>query len=327
MTGSPRVFVTNAMEGLDARSASSVLAPLRERTRCEVWDRPGPPPSKLLRAALRDCEGLLCLLTDIVDAQLLGECPTLRVVSSCSVGVDHIDLETTRARGILVGNTPGVLTETTADLAFALMLSSSRRVAEADRYVRSGGWLPERRWELDMFLGRDLHGATLGLIGLGPIGRAVARRAQGFGMHVLGWSRTARDVPGVEQVALPDLLERSDFVSLHVPLTNETRGLLDAGALASMKPGAILVNTARGGIVDEGALVEALRSGKLAGAALDVFAEEPISADNPLLALDNVVLTPHIGSASVATRRRMVELAVENLLAGLEGRPLLHEVR
>jgi len=326
MTDGPRVFVTNAMGGLDSDSTESVLAPLRARTRCRVWDAPGPPPPEALRQALSECEGLLCLLTDRIGADLLSGCPSLRVISSCSVGVDHIDLDAARSRGIRVGNTPGVLTETTADLTFGLMLAASRRVGEAERFVRAGAWTPERRWELDMFLGRDLHGATLGLIGLGPIGQAVARRAQGFGMRVLGWTRTPRELPGVEPVDLEELLGQSDFVSVHVALSDETRGLLDEAALSAMKPGAILVNTARGGIVDEAALVASLRAGHLAAAALDVFSEEPIQSDHPLLELDNVVLTPHIGSASVATRRRMGELAVANLLAGLEGRPLPHSV-
>ncbi len=326
MTERPRVFVTNSMSGLQVPGGGSVLAPLHERTRCEVWRQPGSPPRHALREAARDCEGLLCLLTDSIDAELLAACPRLRVVSSCSVGVDHIDIAAATTRGIAVGNTPGVLTETTADLAFALLMAASRRIVEADRFLREGLWTPERRWELDMFLGRDLHGATLGVIGLGPIGRAVARRAGGFGMRVLGWSRSARSVAGVEQTALERLLECADFVSVHVALTPETRGLLDAPALARMKPGAVLINTARGGIVDEAALAAALRDGRLAAAGLDVYENEPIAADSPLIDLENVVLTPHIGSASIATRARMAALAVENLLAGLDGRPLVHRV-
>jgi len=175
-----------------------------------------------------------------------------------------------------------------------------------------------------MLLGRDLHGATLGLVGLGAIGQAVARRAHGFGMRVLGWTRSGRPVPGVEATEFDRLLAESDFVSVHVALAPETRGLFDACAIAAMKPGAVLVNSARGGIVDEEALARALKSGALAGAALDVFADEPLSPESPLLELQNVVLAPHIGSGSIATRRRMAELAVRNLLAGLEGRPLPH---
>ena len=264
------------------------------------------------------------MLTDRIDAALVDACPRLRAISTCSVGVDHIDLAAATRRGIPVGHTPGVLAETTADLAFALLLAAARRVAESDRLVRAGGWTPERRWEPDMLLGRDVHGAVLGIVGLGQIGRAMARRASGFGMRVLGFSRTPRDAPGVERTSLEALLAAADFVSVHLTLTPDTRGLLDAGALARMKPGAVLVNTARGGIVDEAALAEALASGRLHGAGIDVFASEPLLPESPLRTLDNVVLTPHIGSASVATRSRMAELAVENLLAALEARPLVH---
>lgn len=264
------------------------------------------------------------MLTDRIDAELLAACPALRVVSSCSVGVDHVDLAAASARGIPVGHTPGVLVETTADLAFALLLAAARRVVEADRFVRDGGWTPDRRWEPDLLLGAEVQGATLGIVGLGAIGQAVARRARGFGMRVLGWTRSGRQVDGVEAASLHGLLAQSDFVSIHVAHGPETQGLLDADALARMKPGAILVNTARGGIVDERALAVSLSTGHLAGAALDVFEREPVDPLSPLLALPNVVATPHIGSASEATRARMAELAVDNLLAGLEGRPLPH---
>jgi glyoxylate reductase len=275
-----------------------------------------------LARAAAGAHGLLCLLTDRVDVALLERCPRLRVVSSYSVGLDHVDLAAATARGVAVGHTPGVLTETTADLAFALLLAAARRVAEADRFVRGGGWTAQRRWEPELLLGRDLHGATLGIVGLGAIGRAVARRAQGFGMEVLGWSRGPREVPGVERVALPELLERSALVSLHVALAPETRGLVGRAELARMPAGSVLVNTARGGIVDEQALAEALRSGHLHAAGLDVFAEEPLPADSPLRELPNVVLAPHVGSATVATRERMAERAVANLLAGLAGERL-----
>jgi glyoxylate reductase len=217
-----------------------------------------------------------------------------------------------------------VLAETTADLAFALLLAAARRIAEADRFVRRGGWQRESGWNPELLLGRDVHGATLGIVGLGAIGRAVARRAVGFGMRVLGWSRSARHVEGVDRVELTKLLAESDFVSVHVARTSETTHLIDVRALELLRPGAILVNTARGGIVDEDALANALRAGRLAGAALDVYATEPLAPTSPLLELDNVVLTPHIGSSSLATRSRMADLAVDNLLAGLEGRPLPH---
>jgi glyoxylate reductase len=266
----------------------------------------------------------LCLLSDRVDAQLLDGCPSLRVVSSCSVGLDHVDLAAAARLGLPVGHTPGVLAETTADLAFALLLAAARRIAEADRFVRRGDWAREQGWDPELLLGRDVHGATLGIVGLGAIGRAVARRAAGFGMRVLGWSRSGRHVEGVESVELTKLLAASDFVTVHVARTSETTGLIDARALELVRPGAILVNTARGGIVDEDALANALRAGRLAGAALDVYATEPLPPTSPLLELDNVVLTPHIGSSSLATRSRMADLAVDNLLAGLEDRPLPH---
>jgi len=310
----PRVFVTRALP-------EGAFAMLARGCEPEVWpERSAPPPAALAERSA-GADGLLCLLTDRVDAALLARAPRLRAISSVSVGVDHIDLAAATARAIPVGHTPGVLTETTADLAFALLLAAARRIAEADRLVRSGGW---RSWEPDLLLGRDVHGATLGIVGMGAIGRAVARRALGFGMRVLAWSRTRRPLGelagAVAWAELPELLAAADFVSVHLALAPETRGLLDARALAAIKPGAILVNTARGGIVDEAALAGALREGRLAGAGLDVFEREPIDPASPLLALPNVVLAPHIGSASVATRARMAELAVENLLAALDGR-------
>jgi glyoxylate reductase len=311
----PRVFSTRNLPG-------GVLARLARRVSLEVWPDPGAPEREVLAAGARDAEGLLCLLTDRIDAALIEGCPRLRVISSCSVGLDHVDLEAATRRGIPVGYTPGVLAETTADLAFALLLGAARRIVEADGFVREGRWTWEHRWDPDGFLGRDVYGATLGVIGLGAIGRAVAARARGFGMRVLGWSRTPRELEGVESVALSELLAAAQFVTVHVALTPETRGLLDAAALARMREDAILVNTARGGIVDEAALVAALRGGRLAAAAFDVFAREPLDPASPLLDAPNLVLTPHIGSASVATRSRMAELAVENLVAGLEGRAM-----
>jgi glyoxylate reductase len=290
----------------------------------DVWAGPVPPSDDELRQRAVAAQGLLCLLSDRVDARLLDGCPSLRVVSSCSVGLDHVDLDAAARRGIPVGHTPGVLAETTADLAFALLLAAARRIPEADRFVRRGDWARVKGWDPELLLGRDVHGATLGVVGLGAVGRAVARRGAGFGMRVLGWSRSGRSVPGVEGVPLTKLLEEADFITLHVARTPETTNLIDARALERMRRGSFLVNTARGGIVDEAALVDALRSGRLAGAALDVYATEPLPASSPLLELENVVLAPHIGSASLATRSRMADLAVDNLLAGLEGRPLPH---
>jgi glyoxylate reductase len=299
----------------------SGLEGLRDGCDLEVWPGAGAPPRDVLLAGAARSDGLLCLLSDRIDAALLDHAPRLRVVSSCSVGLDHVDLAAATARGLPVGHTPGVLTDTTAELAIALLLAAARRVVEADRFVREGRW---SEWSPDLMLGRDLFGATLGVIGLGAIGRAVAQRAVALGMRVLGWNRTPREVAGLEAVSLPELLAGSDFVSVHVALTPETRGLLDAAAFEQMQPGAVLVNVARGGIVDEAALAAALRSGRLAGAALDVFAREPLSEASPLLAAPNLVLTPHIGSASVRTRTRMADLAVANLRAGLRGELMPH---
>ncbi len=310
----PRVFATRALPGRG-------LETLGREVELELWPGPGAPPREALLAGTARADGLLCLLTDPVDAELLAHAPRLRAVSSCSVGLDHVDLAAATARRIPVGHTPGVLTDTTAELAIALLLAAARRVVEADRFVRAGQW---REWSPDLLLGRDLSGSTLGVIGLGAIGRAVAARARALGMRVIGWNRTPRPTPEIECVPLPELLAGSDFVSVHVALVPATRGLLDAAALARMRPGAVLVNVARGGIVDEAALAAALGSGRLAGAALDVFASEPLPASSPLLAAPNLVLTPHIGSASVRTRLRMAELAVENLLAGLRGARMPH---
>jgi glyoxylate reductase len=310
----PRVFVTRPLPGAG-------LDRLREAALVEVWPGPGGPPREALLAAVADADGVLCLLTDRIDAALLARAPRLRALSSCSVGLDHVDLAAATTRRLPVGHTPGVLTDTTAELALSLLLDVARRVTEGDRFVREGRW---REWSPDLLLGRDLAGSTLGVIGLGAIGRAVAARAHALGMRVLGWNRTPRPVPNVELFPLGELLERSHFVSVHVALTGETRGLLGASALARMRPGAYLVNVARGGIVDEDALAAALASGRLAGAALDVFATEPLPATSPLLAAPNLVLTPHVGSASVRTRTRMADLAVANLLAGLRGERMPH---
>jgi glyoxylate reductase len=319
MNEKPRVFVTRRLPG-------GVEARIAPHTRLQVWPERGAPPRAELLAAVDDCEGLLCMLTDRIDAELLRSAPKLRALSSMSVGVDHIDLAAMRARGIPVGHTPGVLVDATADLCMALLLAAARRIPESDAFVREGRW---QRWEPDLLLGRELRGSRLGILGLGAIGRAVAERARGFGMQVGGWTRSGRSTPGVEALGFEKLLGESDFVSVNVALTPETRGLLGARELQQMKRGAILVNTARGGIVDEDALCDALRSGHLAAAALDVFASEPLPGSSPLLALprEKLVVAPHIGSATLATRTRMAELAVENLLAGLAGRPLLHEAR
>jgi glyoxylate reductase len=275
-----------------------------------------------LRRELTGHQGLVCLLTDRIDRPLLDAMPELSFVSSMSVGVDHVDVEALTERGIPLGNTPGVLVDTTADAAFALMLAAARRLAEGDRYIRQGNWRAENGWTPDFFIGKDVSGATLGIIGLGPIGQAVARRAAGFGMRVLSWSRSGRDVPGVENVSLEELLLHSDFVSVHLALNAQTRNMLDSEKIAMMKPGVILVNTARGGIVDELALARALDSGRVYAAGIDVFEQEPVAMDNPLLQHPRVVVAPHIGSATTLTRARMANMAADNAMAALSGQPM-----
>jgi glyoxylate reductase len=306
----PRVFVTRRLVG-------PALGRLSEAGHeVDLWEAREPPSRADLIARARHADALLCTLANPVDAAFLDACPHLKVISSCAVGTDNIDLRTAARRGIPVGNTPGVLTDATADLAFALLLAAARRLPQTSAAVHAGEWGP---WEPAGFLGHDVAGATLGIVGAGRIGTAVATRAQGFGMAVL--TTTSRG-----GTPLPTLLERSDFVSLHVPLTPATRHLIGRPELARMQPTAILVNTARGPVVDTPALIDALHAGAIAGAALDVTDPEPLPADHPLLAAPNVLVTPHIGSATPRTRARMAELAVDNVLAGLAGEPLPHAV-
>ena len=301
------VFVTRGVPGPG-------LDRLRAAHAVEVWPERLPPSPDALREAVAGAEGLLCLLTDRVDAALLDAAPRLRAVANYAVGTDNVDLEGCAARGIAVGNTPDVLTEATADLAFALLLAAARRITEGAAEVRRGDWVT---WEPARALGQDVHGATLGIVGHGRIGRAVARRARGFDMHVVHTG----DQP------LDAVLGRADFVSLHVPLTPATHHLIDAAALTRMKPTAILVNTARGAVVDHAALREALHAGTIAAAALDVTDPEPLPPDHPLLDSPNLLVVPHIGSATTGARHRMTDLAVDNLLCALEGRPMPHPVR
>lgn len=290
-----------------------------------VWEIDAPPSRQDLLLAIAGCDGVLTMLTDRVDDEFLDAAgPGLRVVSNMAVGYDNIDVAACTRRGLPVGNTPGVLTETTADLAWALILAAARRLPEGERFVRSGGW---KTWSPTYQLGVDIHGSTLGIVGFGRIGQAVARRAAGFGMTVLYSSRTRVD-PAIERelratwMPLGELLARADVVSVHVDLNPSTRGLIDAAALRQMKPSAILVNTTRGPVVDPTALFEALRDGVIRAAALDVTDPEPIPLDDPLLTLDNCLIVPHIGSATEATRGKMAEMAAANLLAGLRGERL-----
>jgi glyoxylate reductase len=301
-----RVFVTRPLPGdaLDRLRAAG--------HEVEVWPDRLPPPPEALREQVADADALLSMLTDRVDTELLDAAPGLRAIANYAVGSDNIDLEAARARGIPVGVTPGVLTDATADIAFALILAIARRLPEGEAAVRAGEWLT---WGPDWLLGRDVHGATLGIVGQGRIGAAVARRADGFGMTVVHHSRSSG-------IPLDELLARADFVSLHVPLTQETRHLIDAAALERMRPTAYLVNTARGGIVDQDALAAALHAGSIAGAALDVTEPEPLPPDHPLLDAPNLIVLPHLGSATHATREAMASLAVDNLLAALDGKPM-----
>ncbi|HEX8701320.1 MAG TPA: D-glycerate dehydrogenase [Myxococcaceae bacterium] len=310
----PRVFVTRQLPG-------EALSRLSNHVELRVWEDELPPPREALLEHARTVDGLITLLTDRVDGPLLQASPSLRAVSNVAVGYDNIDVAACTARRIPVGNTPGVLTETTADFAFALLMGLARRVAEADAYVRAGKW---RTWSPTLLLGADVHGTTLGIAGLGQIGAAMARRARGFGMRVLYVNRHARPELeaelGLWRVDKATLLAQSDFLSLHVPLTPETRHWLGRAELAAMKQGAMLINTARGTVVDQAALIEALARGHLGGAALDVTEPEPLPMDSPLLKLPNVLIAPHIASASHATRGRMASMAVDNLLAALDGR-------
>jgi len=300
------------------------LSELAALCEMEVLEKPLDLADAGGHSDLATCHGLICLLTDRIDRPLLDVMPNLEFVSSVSVGVDHIDVQAFTERQIPVGHTPGVLVDTTADAAFALLLAAARRVAEGDRFIRAGNWRPDSRWSPSFFLGKDVSGATLGIVGLGAIGQAVARRAAGFDMRVIGWTPSGREVAGVDSVSLEELLLRSDFVSVHVALADATRNLLDAAKIATMKPGAVLINTARGGIVDEKALFQALDSGHIYAAGLDVFEREPVPMDNPLLQHPRVVVVPHIGSATTLTRAKMVDTAVRNAIAALQGKPMPH---
>ncbi|MFD3005580.1 2-hydroxyacid dehydrogenase [Thermus tengchongensis] len=303
-----KVFVTRTLPG-------KALDRLRERgLEVEVHEGLLLPREELLRK-VEGAVGLIPTVEDRIDAEVMDQAPGLRVIACYSVGVDHVDLEAAQARGIRVTHTPGVLTEATADLTWALLLAVARRVVEGVDYARKGLW---RAWHPELLLGLDLGGLTLGLVGMGRIGQAVAKRAEAFGMRVVYTSRTPKPLP-YPYLPLEDLLATADIVSLHAPLTPETYRLMDREKLFAMKPGSILLNTARGGLVDTEALVEALQ-GHLFGAGLDVTDPEPLPQGHPLYALPNAVITPHMGSAGKRTRERMAEMAVENLLAVLEGR-------
>jgi len=304
------------------RIADSALQKLRSRYEVVLYDSDYPPSREWLESNMRDAEGVLCMVTDRFDLALLEKAQRLKVLSSMSAGLDHVDLDAATRCGIYVTYTPDVLTNATADLTWALLLAVARRICEADRFVRGGLW--KMAWAPNLLLGSDVYGKTLGVIGMGRIGYAVAKRATGFGMQTLYYQR--HRIPEEKEkavnamyVTLEELLSRSDYVTIHLPLTEQTKGLINEERLRLMKPTAYLINTSRGAIVDEKALLKALKEGWIKGAALDVYEREPLPEDSPLLKLDNLVLTPHIGSATTETRNRMAEIAAENLIAVLSG--------
>ena len=311
----PKVFITRKIfqEALDK---------IGEVADMEVWPDELPPSYEILLEKAQNADGILTMLTDKIDANLMEKSSRLKVISNMAVGYDNIDVTEATRRGIYVGNTPGVLTDTTADLIFSLLMTAARRIVEADNYTRDGQW---KTWGPMTLLGHDIHHATLGIIGLGRIGMEVAKRARGFDMKILYYSRSrksAKEESGLDLEyvdKMSELLSRSDFVSIHVPLTEETHKLIGTDEFAVMKPGAIFINASRGAVVDQQALYEALKTGQIFSAAIDVTEIEPIPLDDPLLTLDNIVITPHIGSASVPTRTTMALMAADNLLAGLRG--------
>ena len=317
MSTKPKVFVSRIIPNAGLRQISDACD-------AEVWSDPLPPPADVLRAKIANCEGLVSLLTDRVDAALLDAAPKLRVVSNFAVGFNNINVPACTARGIAVGNTPGVLTDATADMAFCLLIASARRVVDGHAYTLAGNW---RTWEPLGHLGQDLVGRTLGVVGMGRIGYALAKRCKGgWDMRILYYDvyrneAAERDL-GARQVDLSTLLRESDFASLHTDLNEQTRGMIGALQLRAMKRTAVLINTARGPLVDQKALADALRSGTIFAAGLDVTDPEPPGADDPLLRLPNVVVAPHIASATVGTRDHMADICAKNLLAGLRGEKL-----
>jgi glyoxylate reductase len=313
-----RIFVTRQIPGKG-------LKLLREKFEVKVWKDETPPNRDQILKQASGCSGIITLLSDQIDSGVIRALPDLKIISQYAVGFDNIDIETAIEQGIIVTNTPGVLTETTADLAWALILAASRRLVEADRYVRDGKW--KVAWGPQMLVGKDVFGATLGIIGLGRIGSSVAQRATGFSMKILYHSKSENErtrkveiETGATRTDLDKLLSQSDIVTIHAPLSDETYNMIGTRELKMMKQDAILINTSRGALLDEDALIAALKSGHLSSVGLDVFNQEPTPASNELLSLPNVILAPHIGSASVTTRSRMGEMCAENLIIALDGK-------
>jgi lactate dehydrogenase-like 2-hydroxyacid dehydrogenase len=317
----PRVFITRTI-------AQFALKRISEVCQVDLWDGEMPPPNAILADRVQGVDGILSMITDRIDATIMNAAGAqLKVISNMAVGYNNIDVPTAKARDIAIGNTPGVLKDATADLTMALLLAAARRIPESIDYVRTGEW---RTWHPEQLLGRDLAGAALGIVGFGRIGQAVAKRARAFGMTILTYSPSltaeAAAAQGAMLCDLTTLLKSADFVSLHTPLNQQTLHLINLDTLALMKPSAILINTSRGKVVDQAALYTALSTGMISGAALDVTDPEPMRDDDPLLMLNNVLVLPHIGSATVQTRERMALIAADNLIAGVTGAPLPHQV-
>jgi glyoxylate reductase len=301
---------------------------LQKQYEVEVWPDEEPIPRDILLSKIQNFGGLVCMLSDKIDKELMDQAPKLKVIANYAVGFDNIDVKYASKKGIKVGNTPGVLTETTADLAFSLLMAASRRITEAVEYVKAGKW---HTWGPRLLLGYDVWGSTLGVIGFGRIGQAMARRGLGFGMKVLYHSRTpkpeAEEAMDVEYASLDEIYSQSDYISLHTNLNESSKGLIDKKALNQMKSNCILINTARGAVINTEDLIDALETGKIAGAGLDVTDPEPIPSDSKLLKLNNCIVVPHIGSASYATRSKMSVMAAENVIAALSGETLPYEVK
>jgi glyoxylate reductase len=293
------------------------LKKIKEKFDVEIWSEYGPPPKQVIKENIMDADALVSLLSDEIDEDVFDAAPKLHIVAQMAVGFDNINIKEATKRGIYITNTPGVLTETTADFAWALLMAVTRRVVEADKYIRDGEW--KIGWHPSMLLGKDVYGATIGIIGAGRIGSAVARRAKGFNMKILYYSRSAKpdleEEVNAKRVNLNTLLREADFVSIHVSLSKETYHLIDAEKIKLMKKTAYLINTSRGAILDEKALYKALKEKRIAGAALDVFEKEPLHLSNPLLELKNVIIAPHISSASYETRSKMADMVANNLLS------------
>jgi glyoxylate reductase len=317
MSSKPKVFVTRVLPEVGMQRIKAACD-------AEVWTNPLPPPPDILRQKVPACDGLVSLLTDRIDAALMDLAPRLKVISNFAVGFNNVDIPAATARGIVVGNTPGVLTDATADMAFCLLIAAARRLIESHQYTLSGAW---KTWEPLGHLGQDLAGRTLGVVGMGRIGYALARRCRfGWDMKVLYHdvfpNATAQAELGAERVDFDTLLAQSDFVSLHTDLNEKTRGMIGVVELKKMKRTAVLVNTARGPLIDPRALAEALKAGTIFAAGLDVTDPEPPSHDDPLLKLPNCIIAPHIASATVHTRNAMAEICASNLIAGLTGQHL-----